>query len=125
MFHRVQFRYNHRAMSDSAHSRQFPEMELIVLRGVLQLAPRDPQGLGIDALALLAPYAWRDHDHQIVFEALRDLGGRYPQPLQEWLAAAITRKGFPDLDLNPYFVPTELAVEQLLQRIHELILERG
>jgi hypothetical protein len=121
MFHHTQFRYNLRAMGDFAHERQFPEMELIVLRGVMQLAPRDPQCVG--ALVLLARYAWRDHDHQIVFEALRDLGGRYPQPLQEWLAAAITRKGFPDLDLNPYFVPTELTVEQLFQRIRKLIVE--
>ena len=51
-------------MDDLSDNRQIPEMELMVLRGVLQLAPRDPKCA--DALALLAPYRWRDHDHQIV-----------------------------------------------------------
>ncbi len=95
----------------------------MVLRGVLQLPPRDPQCAA--ALLLLAPYRWRDHDHQIVYEVLRDLRGSYPQPLKEWLAAAVTRKGFPDLDLEPYFVTTALSREELFLCIRELVDEQS
>jgi hypothetical protein len=110
-------------MEGLSDNRQIPEMELMVLRGVVQLAPGDPQRAA--ALVLLASYSWRDHDHQIVYEVLRDLRGRYPQPLKEWLAAAVTRKAFPDLDLEPYFVPTALSREQLLLRIRELVAEQS
>lgn len=100
-----------------------PEMELMVLRGVIQMPPSAPQYGGV--LALLASHTWRDHDHQVVFEVLRDLVGRSPQPLRVWLAAVLTRKGFPDVDLNPYFLPADLTIQQLLRCVHDLTGERA
>lgn len=110
-------------MASFDEQRAIPEMELMVLRCVIQMPAGGPQYGGV--LALLASHTWSDHDHQVVFEVLGDLVGRSPQPLRVWLAAALTRKGFPDVDLNPYFIPTELTIEQLLRCVHELTGERA
>jgi len=105
-------------MTHFDEKRPIPDLELIVLRGALQLGPREPGCAR--TLELLAGYGWRDHDHQVLYEVLCDLGSSFPQPLREWLAAAITRKGFPDFDLDSYFVPIDLTLEQLLDRVRDL-----
>jgi len=67
-------------MEPLSDNRAIPEMELAVLRTIVQLPPFDAQCPA--ALVLLAPYRWRDHDHQIVYEVLGGLAGRFPQPLK-------------------------------------------
>ncbi len=106
-------------MQTSITNRRIFSTERLILRALIAHPPGGPQWKS--AFSRLAGYTWHDHDHQIVFESLRELRGRYPELLREWLAASVTRKGFPDFDLDPYFVPATLSPSQLLRRIQTLL----
>jgi hypothetical protein len=58
-----------------------------------------------EAVKALADYRWREPDHQWIFEALREAGASEAGASREALARRLTRKGFPDIDLEGLFAP--------------------
>jgi len=72
-------------------------------------------------LRRLAEYNWRSPDHRVIYEALRrgrqsDSGG-----LRHHVIAEVTRLGFPDIDLAPYFVPSTLSDAEI-EKLAEALL---
>ncbi len=55
------------------------------------------------AIDLLSDYRFRDPLHQLVFEALRDLPVPAPSDLQALIIQRLTNRGFPDVDIEPFF----------------------
>ena len=56
-----------------------------------------------DALQRLAGYNWRGTDHRVIYEALRRSRQPASPSLHEFMVAEITRLGFPDIDVAPFF----------------------
>lgn len=52
------------------------------------------------ALSSLAKYRFRDAHHQIFFDVLREIPSASPALLRERLPALLTRRGFPDFDME-------------------------
>jgi len=65
--------------------------------GAVSLTERDA------VLGKLAAYGWRQNDHRVIFEALRRSRHTDARALREYLVAEITRLGFPDIDVAPFF----------------------
>jgi hypothetical protein len=55
------------------------------------------------AIELLSDYRFRDPLHQLVFDTLRDIPAPAPANLQILLVQRLTNRGFPDLDIQPFF----------------------
>ena len=67
-------------------------------------------------LRSLAKYNWGSPDHRVIYEALRRSRQPSSDALREHIIAEVTRLGFPDIDIAPYFAPAELSktdVEEL------------
>ncbi len=58
-------------------------------------------------LAQLRAHRWQDPEHRVVFEALTLLPGRQSSNLREQLPAQATRMGFPDVNWDHYFAPSD------------------
>lgn len=54
------------------------------------------------AIELLSDYRFRDPLHQLVFDALRGIPAA-PQNLQTLVTQCLTNRGFPDVDIEPFF----------------------
>jgi hypothetical protein len=94
------------------------ESELLVLRGMCQGAPDGR--VWQQALTLLAGYRFHDNLHQVVFSALRELNTDEPRILHELLGPHLTRCGFPDVDVEMFFVPHNLTCGVLLAMMRSL-----
>ena len=71
-------------------------------------------------LCRIAEYNWRSPDHRVIYEALRRSRQPSSDALREHIVAEITRLGFPDIDIAPYFVPSALSktdVEKLISAL--------
>lgn len=91
---------------------------------VLQAMCTSPPESGIHALgvSLLRDYEFQKTSHQIVFDILGELPAAIPELIREQLPARLTRKGFPDVDIEPFLVPVSLSVEEakeLMQSLQE------
>jgi hypothetical protein len=95
-------------------------LELLVLRAMCQ---ETAQGCTrAKAVKLLAGYAWREAIHQAMFECLSLIPTSQPDDLRRGLLACLTRKGFPDVDVETFFRPhglSESGVEKLFRRLIE------
>lgn len=71
-------------------------------------------------LAQLRAHRWQNPEHRVVFEALTLLPGRSAADLREQLPAQATRMGFPDINWDTYFAPTDddhAALEPLVAEL--------
>jgi hypothetical protein len=71
-------------------------------------------------LCKIAGYNWRSPDHRVIYEALRRSRQSKSDALREHIVAEITRLGFPDIDIAPYFVQSALSktdVEKLISAL--------
>jgi hypothetical protein len=94
------------------------EVERSLLRA-LCAAPLSPQERDT-LLPRLAKYDWHSPDHCVIYEALRRSRQPSSDALREHIVAEITRLGFPDIDIAPYFVPSALSktdVEKLISAL--------
>lgn len=101
-----------------ARMRTPEEAELIVLRALCQAVPQGP--LRAEAARSLAHYAWREPVHHAIFACLASLPAVEPNALRRTLIACLTRRGFPDVDLDSLFEPASLTheqIERLMQRL--------
>jgi hypothetical protein len=65
----------------------------------------------LEILRRLAGYHWRHPDHQVVFEVLHKLKNASPETIRANLAAELTRKGFPDVDVAAFLASGEIPKE--------------
>ena len=103
-------------MAQSARSSL--EVERAFLRA-LCAAPLSYQERDI-ILRRIAEYNWRSPDHRVIYEALRRSRQPNSDALREHIIAEITRLGFPDIDVAPYFVPSALSkpdIEKLVDTL--------
>lgn len=72
----------------------------------------------LEVLQRLAGHLFATTEHEVIFQALRTLPSASPEKTRAALIAALTRMGFPDVDLEPFFeaaappaqeIPTLLA----------------
>ena len=95
----------------TTQSRDTKEIELRVL-GALCAAP-----LSLDdrskALRSLANYNWILPDHRVIYEVLRRSRQPNSAALRENIVAEITRLGFPDIDVEPFFNPCNLTKPEI------------
>ena len=81
---------------------------------------REGSILGQDTL--LGDYTWSELLHRVIFEAIRSSPPGSPQFLQARLPAMLTRRGYPDVDLDPFFQPhglTQAEVERFMKELKE------
>jgi hypothetical protein len=92
------------------------DYDRVYLALLCQCPAREPRRAELEAL--LARHSWRSADHRVVFEALS--GWRAdPKAIRNGLAARITRLGFPDMEIEPYFAPITEPLETALYRLRE------
>ncbi len=89
-----------------------------VLRALCQNAVRSDV---LDkSIALFAHYHFLEPAHQVLFEALRDLGGTGTRQIRELLPVRVNNRGFPDMDLEPLFASSSLTTKQLFALLRAL-----
>ena len=67
-------------------------------------------------MAALRAYRWREQLHEVIFQILCDLPADLPA-----LARELTRHGFPDAAWESYFVPQDLAKEEVRRLVDRLL----
>ena len=93
-----------------------------VERAVLQcLCQGTPQGSVKPAgRRFLEQYSWSILTHRIIFEGLMSLMTDDPETLRQQLPAQLTRRGFPDVDLELFDSPHKLTkdeAEKLMKKL--------
>ncbi|MFY9730752.1 MAG: hypothetical protein WB723_06555 [Candidatus Acidiferrales bacterium] len=66
-----------------------------------------------DTLRRLADHNWIHPDHRVIYEALRRSRQRHSAALREHIVAEITRLGFPDIEVEPFFNPCTLTKAEI------------
>lgn len=72
------------------------------------------------ARALLAGYRWREPLHQVIYEAILAIPGDTPGVIQSELPARLTRRGFPDFQLDDLFRSQNLSKDEVEGLMREL-----
>jgi hypothetical protein len=75
----------------------------------------------IDTLRSLVDYNWTNPDHRVIYEALRRSRQRDSAALREHISAEITRLGFPDIDIEPFFTPCTLTNAEIVGLANALL----
>lgn len=73
------------------------------------------------ALLSLAHYNWIGPDHRVIYEALRGSRQRESAALREHVVGEITRLGFPDIDVEPFFNPCTLTKAEIVGLANTLL----
>ncbi len=96
-------------------------------RRVLQALCQGVGGVTLlaEGARILHGYRFRDPLHQILFEALGEIGPAAPALVRELLAARLIRKGFPDVDLDPFFEPHGLTADAAMALMKRLRSEQA
>lgn len=99
------------AIENPAAASSIIEAEFRVLRALCQ----EPSGSSLTASAksLLSGYHWREPIHEEIFRAIVNLPNLDPVALRERLPALLTRRGFPDFDLENVFKPSAETAEDI------------
>lgn len=96
-------------------------------RGVLSALCGDAIAADLRSRILteLRRHQWREAEHRIVYEALRNIGARDGAGIRERLPAQATRMGFPDVNWESYFARETVADGDLVRMVQELLLMAG
>ena len=97
----------------ATQSRDTKEIERLML-GALCAGPLSLDDRS-EALRSLANYNWILPDHRVIYEALRRSRQRNLAALRENIRAEITRLGFPDIDVEPFFAPCTLTKAEIVE----------
>ena len=91
-------------------------------RRVLQaLCQGTPQGfVRATAKDILRTYRWREPLHHVIFEVVLSIPTEIPEVIRTQLPARLTRRGFPDVDIEDFFEPHGLAKEEAERLIRHL-----
>jgi hypothetical protein len=74
-----------------------------------------------EALRSLAHYNWILPDHRVIYAALRRSRQRNSPALREHIVAEITRLGFPDIDVEPFFDTCTLTKAEIVELANALL----
>ncbi|MDE3169891.1 MAG: hypothetical protein KGL75_07105 [Acidobacteriota bacterium] len=77
-----------------------------------------------NAVRALSSYAWRDHEHEVVFRAIELLRNAARPSWRDELPAQAARMGFPDVDWFRYFEAAPLDRAALIHLITRLLVSR-
>jgi hypothetical protein len=95
-------------------------IEREVLRAVCRSITPRGEGLSEADIRRLESYRFHDYTHQVIFDTLcelRALAASNPrvarEPIQERLAQRLTRKGFPEVELEALFVSSNVTLEEI------------
>lgn len=102
----------------ATQSRDTKEIERRVL-GALCMGPLSLDDRG-EALRSLTNYNWILPDHRVIYEVLRR-SQRNSAELRENIVAEITRLGFPDIDVEPFFNPCSLTKAEIVEIANALL----
>jgi hypothetical protein len=103
----------------STQLRNTEEIERLLL-GALCMGPLTPQDRS-DTLRNLADYNWTSPDHRVIYEALRRSRQRESTALREHIVAEITRLGFPDIEVEPFFNSCTLTKAEVVRLANALL----
>lgn len=95
---------------------------MLVLRAMCQGTSQG--SLRAEAAKLLARYDWREPVHHAMFSCLSVIPATQPEDLRRALLACLTRKGFPDVDIETLFEAHGLSKSELEELIARLIESR-
>lgn len=70
--------------------------------------------------AILHDYRWRDPVHHAIFGILIAIPTADPEVLRNQLPVRLTRKGFPDFDIEDLFEPHSLSKEEAERLMRQL-----
>lgn len=65
------------------------------------------------ARRILGGYRWREPMHQAAFDSIMSLPADDPEVIRHFLPSRLTRRGFPDFDLEEFFRPHGLSAEEV------------
>lgn len=103
----------------ATQSRDTKEIERRVL-GALCMGPLSLDDRN-EALRSLANYSWILPDHRVIYEVLRRSRQRNSAALRENIVAEITRLGFPDIEVEPFFDPCSLTKAEIIELANALL----
>ena len=69
---------------------------------------------------ILRTYRWREPLHEVMFDVVLSIPTEIPEVIREQLPARLTRKGFPDVDIEDFFEPHGLSKEEAARLIRQL-----
>jgi len=94
--------------------------ELTVLRA---MCSGTPEGTVWDkGMLLLGTYPFRDTVHQLIFETLQEINTDLPDIIRKQLPQRLTRKGFPSVPFENFFVPHGLGGAEAVEQMRQLRL---
>jgi hypothetical protein len=99
--------------------RSLVETEMLVLRALCQVTPRG--SVGAEAAWALSTYQWHEPIHQPMFSCLARIAAAEPDELRRILIECLTRKGFPDVDLDIFFRPPSVTHQEATHLIQQLL----
>ena len=80
-----------------------------------------PQGsVRATARDLLRTYRWGEPLHHVMFEVILGIPTEVPEVIRTQLPARLTRRGFPDVDIEDLFKPHGLSKEEAERLIRQL-----
>ena len=103
----------------ATQSRDTKEIERRML-GALCMGPLSLDDRS-EALRSLAHYDWILPDHRVIYEALRRSRQPNSAALREHIVAEITRLGFPDIDVEPFFNACSLTRAEIVELANALL----
>ena len=103
----------------STKSRNTEEVERLLL-GALCAGPLSSEDRS-DILRSIADYNWIHPDHRVIYEALRRSRHRESPALREHIVSEITRLGFPDIEVEPFFNPCTLTKAEIVELANALL----
>jgi hypothetical protein len=98
------------------------ERERLILRA-LMCGPASKGFLRESAKRLLRSYCWREPLHQALFEAIVSIPTDDPQVIRSQLPTRLTRRGFPDFELDDFLKPSLLSREEAERLMNQMVEE--
>ncbi len=95
-------------------------MELRVLQALCQGTPQG--SIREETRRLLHSYSWQDQLYQVIYEALLSIPSESPEMIRSQLPARMTRRGFPDFEIEALFTPharSKAEIEKIMQQLGE------
>jgi hypothetical protein len=106
-------------MSEVRTGDKIVQIERRLLRGLCRGVV--VEGQRAEIMHALAAYQWRGTEHQVVFEVLHKLKNASPETIRANLAAELTRKGFPDVDIAVFLEFGEISKENWIGLVQVLL----
>ena len=105
-------------MASRLETQHSVEVERSVLRTLCQGTPQG--SVRATARDILRTYRWREPLHHVIFEVVLSIPTEVPEVIRAQLPARLTRRGFPDVDIEDLFKPHGLSKEEAEHLIRRL-----